>query len=184
VSLIESQISFQVDQTARLRKGFRGRWLLALIVVLFGAVSAYAVVWYHRFYHHVTPQELSHEVRHSAFQASIRHGSLVTLQLYQQSNAREQQLVFFSSGDGGWSPFCADIAAHIAATGKTVVGFNSKDYLISFASSQRPISPNELTRDYEDMIKVAGMQPGIDGGGPRGSLRVVVRGRLQRARRD
>ncbi len=65
-----------------------------------------------------------------------------------------------------------------------MVGFNSKDYLISFASSQRPISPNELTRDYEEMIKVAGMQPGIDGGGARGSLRVVVRGRLQRARRD
>src|SRR6266496_6196821 len=110
------------------RMRFRCRWLLALFVLGVSAVSAYAVVWYHRFYHHVTPQELSHEVRHSAFQASIRHGSLVTLQLYQQSNAREQQLVFFSSGDGGWSPFCADIAAHIAATGKTVVGFNSKDY--------------------------------------------------------
>jgi len=83
VSLIESQIGFQVDQTASLRKGFRGRWLLALIVVL----------------------------------------------------------------------------------------FNSKDYLVSFASSQRPISANELTRDYEEMIKVASMQPGVDG-----RARVVLSG--------
>jgi dienelactone hydrolase len=163
VSLIESQISSAKDRTSSARKRFRGRWLLALIVVLFAAVSAYAVVWYHHFYHHVTPQELSHEVRHSTFQASIRQGSIVTLQLYQQSNAREQPLVFFTSGDGGWSPFCADIAAHIAATGKTVVGFNAKDYLESFASSQRPISANELTRDYEEMINVAGKLPGVDG---------------------
>lgn len=137
--------------------------MAGLIAVLFSAASAYGVVWYHRFYHHVTRQELSHEVKHSTFQASIRNGSTVTLQLYQQSNALEQQLVFFTSGDGGWSPFCADIAAHIAATGKTVVGFNAKDYLVSFASSQRPISADELSRDYDEMIKVAGMQPGVDG---------------------
>src|SRR5882724_7486570 len=151
--MIESQIISAVAQASSVRKRFRGRWLLALIVVLFGVVSAYAAVWYHRFYHHVTRQELSHQVRHSTFQASIRQGSIVTLQLYQQSNAREQSLVFFTSGDGGWSPFCADIAAHIAATGKTVVGFNSKDYLMSFASTQRPISENELMRDYTEMIK-------------------------------
>jgi dienelactone hydrolase len=160
-----------VNQTSSARKRLRGRWLLALIVVLFAAVSTYAVVWYHRFYHHVTRQELSHEVRHATFQANIRHGSIVTLQLYQQSNAREQPLVFFTSGDGGWSPFCADIAAHIAATGMTVVGFNSKDYLVSFGSSQRPISTNELARDYDEMIRVAGMQPGVDG-----RARVVLAG--------
>ena len=145
------------------RKSFRWLWLLALIVVLFAAVSAYAMVWYHRFYHHVTPQELSHEVRHSTFQAGIRQGSTVTLQLYQQSNAGEQSLVFFTSGDGGWSPFCADIAAHIAATGKTVVGFNAKEYLENFASSQRPVSANELSRDYEQMLKEAEALPGVDG---------------------
>ena len=153
-----------VDQAPTTRKKLRWRWLLVLIAVLFSAASTYGVVWYHRFYHHVTRQELSHEVRHTTFQASIRNGSMVTLQLYQQSNAREQPLVFFTSGDGGWSPFCADVAAHIAATGKTVVGFNAKDYLVSFASSQRPISANELTRDYDEMIRVAGRQPGVDGG--------------------
>ena len=70
---------------------------------------------------------------------------------------------FFTSGDGGWSPFCADVAAHIAATGKTVVGFNSKDYLVSFASSQRPISADELARDYDEMLRAAELQPGVDG---------------------
>jgi dienelactone hydrolase len=154
----------KVDQSPISPKKLRWRWLLVLIAVLFSAASAYGVVWYQRFYHHVTRQELSHEVRHTTFQATIRNGSMVTLQLYQQSNAREQPLVFFTSGDGGWSPFCADVAAHIAATGKTVVGFNAKDYLVSFASSQRPISANELTRDYAEMIRVAGMQPGVDGG--------------------
>ena len=157
----ESQINLQARRACPSSLNKFGA-LLALIVVLLGAVSAFAVGWYHRFYHHVTLQELSHEVRHSTFQAPVRNGS-VTLHLYQQSNARKQPLVFFTSGDGGWSPFCADIAAHIAATGKTVVGFNSKDYLVSFASSQRPISASELSRDYGEMIKAAGMQPGVDG---------------------
>ena len=141
------------------------------MAVLLAAASAYAVVWYHRFYHHVTRQELSHEVKHSTLQATIRNGSVVTLQVYQQTNAREQPLVFFTSGDGGWSPFCADIAAHIAATGRTVVGFNVKDYLVSFASSQRPVSEAELTRDYDEMIKTADKQPGVDG-----RARVVLAG--------
>ena len=163
MSLLKPKTNSNSVDTKGKRKTFRRRLLLLLIVVLLGAASAYAVVWYHQFYHHVTPQELSHEVRHSTFQASIRQGSLITLQLYQQSNAREQSLVFFTSGDGGWSPFCADIAAHIAATGKTVVGFNAKDYLVSFASSQRPILQNELTRDYDELIKTAAMQPGVNG---------------------
>jgi predicted alpha/beta hydrolase len=144
-----------------MRIKLRGRSILILVVVLFAAASSYAVVWYHRFYHHVTPQELSNEVKHSTFQTSIRNGSPITLELYQQANATQQQLVFFTSGDGGWSPFCADIAAHIAATGKTVVGFNSKDYLVSFASSRRPISASELARDYEQMLNVSGIQPGV-----------------------
>ena len=152
-----------VNQTSGTRKRFRWRWLLAIIVALLAALSAYAAVWYHRFYHHVTPQESSHEVRHSTFQVSIRNNSKVTLQIYQQSNALEEPLVFFTSGDGGWSPFCADVAAHIAATGKTVVGFNSKDYLVSFASSQRPISADELARDYDEMLRAAELQPGVDG---------------------
>jgi len=157
-----SEISFAVSQTSSARMKFRWLWLFVLSVVLLAAVSAYAAVWYHRFYHHVTPQELSNEVRHSTLQATIRQGAIVTLQLYQESNAREQPLVFFTSGDGGWSPFCADVAAHIAATGKTVVGFDSKDYLVSFASSQRPIATNELTRDYDEMLRAAELQPGVD----------------------
>jgi dienelactone hydrolase len=161
VNLIEPQISF-VDKPAKVRIRFRARWLLVLTVILTAALSAYAAVWYHRFYHHLTPQEVSHEVRHATFQVSIRNDSKVTLQIYQQSNARAEPLVFFTSGDGGWSPFCADVAAHIAATGKTVVGFDSKDYLVNFASSQRPVAANELTRDYDEMLRAAELQPGVD----------------------
>src|SRR4029453_13164834 len=99
-------------------------WLLGLFILLLASASIYTAVWYHGFYHHVTVQELSHEVNHSTFQATIRGGSSFALHLYQQANASAQPLVLFTSGDGGWSPFCADIAAHIASSGKTVVGFN------------------------------------------------------------
>ena len=159
--LIMDSIKSQANTRTR-RKGFRWRWLLVLLVLALSAASVYAMIWYHRFYHHVTPQESSHEVVHSTFQAVIRGGSPVTLELYQQENVKNQQLVFFTSGDGGWSPFCADIAAHIAMTGKTVVGFNAKDYLVSFASSQRPISTEELGRDYYEMINIATTQPGVN----------------------
>jgi len=140
-------------------------WLVGLVVFLMAATSIYAAVWYHRFYHHVTPQELSHEVRHTTFTAKIRDGSPITLQLYQQANASAQPLVFFTSGDGGWSPFCADVAAHIANSGKTVVGFDMKQYLVGFASPKKPVSPEELTRDYDDILTAALVQGNVESKG-------------------
>ena len=153
------------------QRRLRLRWLFGVLLIALCTMSAYAMIWYHRFYHHVTPQELSHELVHSTLQTDIRNGSPVTLQVYQQENARNQQLVFFTSGDGGWSPFCADTAAHIAMTGKTVIGFNVKDYLVSFASSQHPVSPDELGRDYNDMINAAVTRSGVNR-----STRVVLAG--------
>jgi len=126
------------------------------------AATVYAVRWYHGFYHHVTHEELSHKVKHSTFQATIRSGPPLEFQLYQQEHATNQPLVLFASGDGGWSPFCADIAAHIAATGVTVVGVDIKSYLVSFASPQKPISAEDLTSDYNAMARIALAQPGID----------------------
>jgi hypothetical protein len=144
------------------RSRFRWRWPLTTVALLVLAATAAGMVWYHRFNHHVTPQELSHEVGHSTFAASIRAGAPLQLQIYQQANAKNQSLVFFSSGDGGWSPFCAEVAAHVAATGKTVVGFNLKEYLTTFASSQKPVTAEELARDYNDLIKAALSRPGVD----------------------
>jgi len=140
-----------------------------LICVIYGLICAatvYAVRWYHRFYHHVTHEELSHEVKHSTFQVTIRNGQSLDLQLYQQEHATNQPLMLFTSGDGGWSPFCADIAAHIAATGVTVVGIDAKTYLVSFATPQRPLSPEDLTRDYDAIAQQATAQPGIDSKAP------------------
>ena len=139
----------------------RWYWLAGLLLLLLLSVTAYGMVWYHRFYHHVTIQELSHEVKHSTFQTTIRGGTPVTLQLYQQENAVKQPVVLFTSGDGGWSPFCADVAAHIAGTGRTVVGFNIKDYLVQFASSQKPVLPDELATDYDALITASLAQPGV-----------------------
>ena len=146
------------------QRGVSVRWvfLVAALLLIVCAASAYAVRWYHRFYHHVTHEELSHEVKHSNFQATIRGGPPLTLQLYQQQNATDQPLVLFTSGDGGWSPFCADVAAHIAATGSTVVGIDAKQYLVDFASPQKPVSIEQLTRDYDAIAQLSLAQPGID----------------------
>src|SRR5689334_20988766 len=133
----------------------------ALVLFLCGA-SVYGVRWYHGFYHHVTHEELSHEVRHSTFQGTIRNGPPLDFQVYQQEHAANQPLVLFTSGDGGWSPFCADIAAHIAASGMTVVGFDAKTYLTTFATPQKPVTAEEITRDYDALARTALTQPGVD----------------------
>ena len=141
---------------------FRWVFLAAALLLIVSAASAYAVRWYHRFYHHVTHEEVSHEVKHSTFQATIRGGPPLTLQLYQQQNAAHQALVLFTSGDGGWSPFCADVAAHIAASGSTVVGIDAKQYLVNFASPQKPVSIEQLTGDYDAIAQLSLAQRGID----------------------
>jgi dienelactone hydrolase len=128
-------------------------------------MTVYAVRWYRGFYHHVTHEELTHAVKHSTFPATVRGGSL-ELHLYQQEHATKQPLVIFSSGDGGWSPFCADVAAHIAATGITVVGIDVKTYLVQFASPKKPVSEADLTSDYDTLARVALAQPGVDANAP------------------
>jgi len=148
-----------------LRGKIRISALIGAVVIFWGAV-VYAVRWYHGFYHHVTHEELSLEVKHSTFQATIRSGPPLDLQLYQQEHAANQPLVLFTSGDGGWSPFCADIAAHIAASGITVVGIDIKSYLVNFASPQKPVSTEDLTRDYDAIARLSLAQPGIDGKAP------------------
>lgn len=157
-------LQFTSKGLRQLRKRSVLPWVLAALIlpVSVCAVSAYAVVWYHRFYHHVTPQELSHEVQHFSLPATVHGGLPITLQVYQQKNAANQPLVLFTSGDGGWSPFSADIAAHIAATGMTVVGFDVKDYLVNVASSQKPVSPEELARDYDAVVRASVVVPGVD----------------------
>ena len=141
----------------------RNRFVLICVLCgLMCAAAVYAVRWHHSFYHHVTHEELSHEVKHSTFQVTIRGGQPLSLQLYQQQNVTHQPLVLFTSGDGGWSPFCADVAAHIAATGNTVVGIDAKQYLVDFASPQKPISIEQLTRDYDTIAQLSLAQPGID----------------------
>ena len=144
------------------RKGLRLFLVIAAVVFVGGAVSAYAVRWHYRFYHHVTHEELSHAVTHSTLPATIRNGPALELQLYQQEHAANQPLVIFTSGDGGWSPFCADMAAHIAANGITVVGVDAKDYLVKFATPQKPVSASELTQDYDALARVSLAQPGVD----------------------
>jgi dienelactone hydrolase len=145
---------------------FRWLWLIAALLLIIGATSAYTIRLYHRFYHHVTHEELSHEVKHSTFEATIRSGPALQFQLYQQENAKNQPLVLFTSGDGGWSPFCADVAAHIAAAGNTVVGIDAKTYLTSFATPKNPVTADDITRDYNTIAQIALARPGVDSRAP------------------
>jgi dienelactone hydrolase len=149
-----------------MRMIYRLRWVLCALLVLVGAAGLKGMIWYRNFYNHVTPQEVSHEVGHSVFETTIRGDHQFKLELYQQANAKAQHLVIFSSGDGGWSPFCADVAAHIAAAGNTVVGFNLKEYLTTFATSQKPVTPEELTKDYGELIDAARSRAGVDPNAP------------------
>lgn len=137
-----------------------------VLFVILCAASVYAVKWYRGFYHHVTHEELSHEVKHSEFKVTIRNGSPLELQLYQQEHATNQLLVLFTSGDGGWSPFCADVGAHIAATGITVVGIDVKSYLVNFATPQKPLSPEDITHDYDAIARQSIAQTGVDNKAP------------------
>ena len=145
-----------------MRGKIRIKILIGAVLLVLCAAAAYAVKWYHGFYHHVTHEELSHEVKHSTFQATIRNGPPLDLQVYQQEHAGNQPLMLFTSGDGGWSPFCADIAAHIAASGITVVGIDVKSYLVNFASPQKPISAEDLSRDYDAIARLSIARPGIN----------------------
>ena len=142
-----------------------GLGLGGVLLLIVCAATVFGVRWYHGFYNHVTHEELTHEVKHSTFPATVRGGPL-ELHLYQQEHASKQPLVIFSSGDGGWSPFCADVAAHIAATGSTVVGVDVKTYLVKFASPQKPIAAEDLTSDYDAIARVARAQAGVDTNAP------------------
>ena len=139
---------------------------IAVVFLVLCGASVYAVRWYHGFYHHVTHEELSHEVKHSTFQATIRNGPPLEFQLYQQEHATNQPLMLFTSGDGGWSPFCADMAAHIAASGITVVGIDAKSYLVSFATPKNPVTAEDLTRDYDSIARLSIARPGVDAKAP------------------
>jgi pimeloyl-ACP methyl ester carboxylesterase len=146
------------------KSSHRWQWAVTILFVVIGIGMVSAAVSYHRFYHHATQQEISHAVEHTTFEVILRGSTRVTLQLYQQANAKAQPLVLFTSGDGGWSPFCADVAAHIAGTGRTVVGFDAKNYLTTFASTQKPVTPEELARDYEEILNGALTRAGVDKG--------------------
>ena len=143
-----------------------GKKLIATLLLIVCAASVYAVKWYHGFYHHVTHEELSHEVKRSVLPAAIRNGPPLHLQVYQQENAANQRLVIFTSGDGGWSPFCADIAAHVATAGVTVVGIDAKEYMTTFATPQHPLAPEEVTHDYDTIARLSIAQAGIDSKAP------------------
>ena len=47
-----------------------------------------------------------------------------------------------------------------------MVGIDAKDYLVKFASPQKPVSAEELTRDYDAIARLSMAQPGIDVNAP------------------
>ena len=50
----------------------------------------------------------------------------------------------------------------LKATGITVVGIDIKEYLVKFASPEKPISAEQLTRDYDAIARLAVVRSGVD----------------------
>ncbi len=136
--------------------------LVVLVLAILLTLGAAGGAWkYYSFYYHTTRQESSGAVKRGSFEITLR-GKPVKLLIYQQEKPGTQELVFFTSGDGGWSPFCADIAAHLAEKGKTVVALDVKNYLTTFHSPEQPATFDELTQDYTELINAALARPGVD----------------------
>ncbi len=163
-TLITATITLPAPRLCRRRHVWLRRAFLALALVVAVLLGA-AGLWYYRVTHHVTPQELSHAVNRTAFPATLR-GQPVQLPVYQQGNAQNQRVVLFTSGDGGWSPFCANIAARLADDGFTVVGFDAKDYMTRFATSDKPLKPEEIARDYGELLTQLRGVPNVDADAP------------------
>lgn len=142
----------------------RARAALAVVTILaldggsgFGGLALY------RYYNHTTPEEAAGEVVHTTRAMELR-GRTLTLQVYRCAATAPHPLFLFTSGDGGWSPFCADVAAHVALGGRTAVGVDVKEYMTTFATPDRPLTPGEIAGDYAAIVDEALRIPGVDPG--------------------
>jgi pimeloyl-ACP methyl ester carboxylesterase len=60
-----------------------------------------------------------------------------------------------TSGDGGWVHLGPDVAERLARRGYFVVGFDAKAYLSSFTEHGSTLRPEDVPRDYLDLVAYA-----------------------------
>jgi hypothetical protein len=85
----------------------------------------------------------SHVVLHGREYALRRFGPLST------------HVAIVSSGDGGWIHLAPHIAGLLAESGWTVLGFDSRDYLVHGNDAGGALTPTEIARDYGALIAQA-----------------------------
>jgi hypothetical protein len=84
------------------------------------------------------------------------------LQLYQQEHATNQPLVTLHEWRWWLESFLRGHCCAHCGDGITVVGIDAKSYLVNFASPQKPVTADDLTRDYDSIARIAIARPGID----------------------
>ncbi len=84
------------------------------------------------------------------------HGKSLDLHLGIPHTGRQKNvLVLYGSGDGGWFGAAVDMFKDIAQMGYPVVGFSTKSYLKLLGYNPEPVSVEELTTDYEQIMQQA-----------------------------
>jgi pimeloyl-ACP methyl ester carboxylesterase len=61
-------------------------------------------------------------------------------------------IAIVSSGDGGWMHLGPHVAETLAAHGYHVIGFDVRNYLASFTTSNSTLAPQNVASDYLDLI--------------------------------
>jgi hypothetical protein len=82
----------------------------------------------------------------------VLHGRDYPLRRFGPASSR---VAIVSSGDGGWVHLAPHIAEGLAARGWTVVGFDSRDYLIRGNDTGSALTPSDIARDYGALIAQA-----------------------------
>ncbi len=78
-----------------------------------------------------------------------------------RTDAEQDYLVIYSTGDGGWYGLSGEVYDWIAGWGYPVAGFSSKNYLKNLGYVSDKTTPARLVQDFERVIAVAEEKLGL-----------------------
>jgi len=79
----------------------------------------------------------------------------VTLHLVRPATLRQQPLLIYATGDGGWRGKDLDLFNHLAEWGYPMAGFSAPEYYKHLRGDEETTTPARLARDYEAIIDAA-----------------------------
>lgn len=98
--------------------------------------------------------------------AAPLRGKTLTLHVYRPTGVVGVPPVVYSCGDGGWRGLAPRTAEQLAHAGSLVVGVDTKAYLKTFASDERPLTLGQVAADYAAFAAVARAQARAPGDAP------------------